>query len=252
MIERQPDPPRDLSTTRVGGGGSARAVALVTLVTLATVVWVGFSGRKPEPPISARVDAPAPLLVAAASPASADPAASPLAIAPWQTRYIESLPLRHAGPLGQDAYSIIATFAGREYPVLLDEIAPRHLTAAYRIPFPRPATSGTLRLAQLWSRGAARNYVPIGRWHVPLDPLAPETRRAANVIDVTVAGRRGLVGAPRLLSRGYRLTVRAESRLNSGVLWIDIRIGPGHSIRGDDGIFGWPVVLQLSGEDASR
>jgi len=233
------DPRIELSTTRVGGGRSARLVAVAALAVLVGVVGIGLVGRLSERPRPSSDQ-----LSADASP-TPTPNGPSAGIAPWQIRTMGQIRLRPAKPAGSDAFGVVASVGGRGYSALLDEIEPGHYHAMYVVPFPRPATEGTLALNQLWSRAPGQNYVPIGSWYLSLDPLAPETRNTADVIDVSVAGRHTMTTGSRLQLRGYRLRVRAESRLNSGVLWVDVWLGPGREIHGDDGIFGWPTVAQI-------
>ncbi len=53
MTRDRDDKPRsELEIVRIGGGASARLVALVVVGVLAAVVWVGMSNRPPVWPMS--------------------------------------------------------------------------------------------------------------------------------------------------------------------------------------------------------
>ncbi len=227
------EPRIELSTTRVGGGGSARLVALVTAGVLGAVVWVGLSGQAADEPAPAQL----------ALPTAAATARSTLA--PRRTPDYEFI--RPTIPLGADGFGVLALIGSQRYLVVLQEIEVDHLYATMRLPFPRPAAEGTLELAQFWTRDNRPNFVSLGTVRLPLDPLVPETSQQGTVLDRTSPPQLTSSGVPRLVQRGYRLTVRAESRRSFAVLVIDVRIGPKRQLQGDDGIFGWPTILNLPG-----
>jgi hypothetical protein len=123
--------------------------------------------------------------------------------------------------LGDDAFAVIALVAGRQYQIVLRNGGEAFLDGWARLPFPRPDTSGTLELAQLWSRGPSQNFQSIGNWSLPLDLLMPELRTSGTVLTISELAR-PLSGDNRLVRDGFRMEIRLESRSDYGVIFVTI------------------------------
>lgn len=223
MDPRDDGPATPLTTTRVSGGSSARAVALVVVGVLASVVAIGVAGRPAsDPPRGATQDSAVAQSNSAAP--SRDPQASPT---PRPSR--PAVLRERIIPLGEDQFAVTGTIGERYFYELLEEIQPGRLYGTIRVPFPRPAKMIRLEIAQLWTREDRTNHVPIEQLRLPLDHLAPETRLQGRLLDLTVPERPKATDAPRPIRLGYSLLIRAESRLSFGVLTFDLRLGESSS-----------------------
>ena len=219
------------TTTRLGGGRSAWVGALVVLSLLAGLVWVGVSGRpsaSPKPVAAEASATPVPSGAAATStPATIGPAPTP------------------PSELDGETFAVTASIGGQKYPALLEELEPGYLSASFRVPNPPDASEGTLSLDRFWVGSFLDAPVAVGSWRLPLDPIFSNTEREGTVIDVTMPPHPLLLNVPVPVIRGYHLTVSAKNELLFGIVAVEMRIGPNQRIRGDDGIFGWPMVAQL-------
>ena len=245
-----------VETTRVGDGRSARFGALVVVGTLVAVAWVGFSNRPPAPPDVTPAPAIAIQPTSVPQP-SVEPTPLAFATAPASSAHPPGeRPVSTPGTAGsasatRDYYLVQVAFESRTFTNITNEASPGHFQAELSIPIPPPATSATLRLLVLLATAPAVP-VEIAAWELPLQSLNAASGREYLVLDRRVAARRLLLNQPLPVLRGYRLTATAESGVVSGMIRVEMTMGPNGRILGDDGIFGWPTVAQIPSPATSQ
>ena len=205
--DRDAKPRSELKIVRIGGGASARLVALVVVGVLAAVVWVGMSNRPPAVG-TAQTQPPA----AAAS--RSIPAATP---APMLT------PRTTVPP---ETYGVSATIGNRSYVAALDELRPGHMAAILRVPIPPDAGSGVLTITQLWAAEVWNNPVVVGDWTMPLDPLFTGNRDPELIIEAAMPARPKRDDVPPKLRSGFELRVYAQNDLLFGIISIEVTLNP--------------------------
>lgn len=250
--------PSSVEVARVRGGISPRVGAVAVAGVLAAVVWIGISGRPaPTAPASER---PGVAQVPTERPsATADAEATvtpirPVSPSPGSTR----APPRGAS-IEADDLSIVATIGNRQFMTWLRPAEHGHLSGTFRLPIPPPATEGTLELArvwrtvaQIWRTASHDAWATVSTWDLRLESLSAASGRQYLVLDQAMPARPSLRDISPLLTRGYRITVRAKSGVPSGLMSVDIQIAAGHQLEGNDGIFGWPVVGQIQRQTIPR
>jgi hypothetical protein len=177
---------------------------------LAAIVGTAFVNRPPAPPPAAHL-----AVAPATTPAAAAGTVPRPTDAPLPRRSLRGV------NLGEDAFAVIALIAGRQYPIVLRSGGETFLDGWARLPYPRPDATGTIELAQLWSRDSSRNFQSIGRWSLPLDLLMPELRASGTVLTIAEVAR-SLTGDNRLVRDGFRLEIRLESRSDYGVIFVTV------------------------------
>ena len=206
---------------------------------LIAVVWVGMSGRSPTPPPvtfnpvavveHTPANSPAPLPTPTAQPGADDgPTAVPAPLT----------------PVSGDVFGVSAVLGDAQYITILSEPEPGHLTGRLRLPIPVPAEEGTFVFQQFSSAEVPGQSVSIADWPITVAALSADSSEFY-AVNATLPARRTIVGAPRPVERGYRLTVVGQRNGNEGELVINVRIGPNRQLQGNDGILGWAVVAQL-------
>lgn len=203
--DRQPEPRSALEVVRIGGGASARLVALVVVGVLAAVVWVGMSNR-PPPVGKPQTQHPA-IAGSTATPAST-PTPTPRPTVPAET------------------YGVSATIGNRTYLAALEELRPGHMFATLRIPIPPDAASGLLTISELFTADFWNNPVSVGDWTMPLDPLFTASRDPELVIDAAMPARPHRDDVPTKVRGGFGLKVYAENDLLFGILSIEVTLNP--------------------------
>jgi hypothetical protein len=137
--------------------------------------------------------------------------------------------------------SLIATIGGRQFMTWLRPTDQGHLSGTFGIPIPPPATDGKLKLEQVWRTveqawrsPSHRAWATLSTWDLRLESLSAASGREYIVLDRTIPARTAR-GVSLLVSRGYRIIVRAQSGTPRGLMTVDIQIAPGHQLVGDDG-----------------
>jgi len=216
-------------TTRIGGGGSAHAIAIGVVVVLVALVWVGWSGR-PGPPAGAPLasGAAAPTAVAAgisptpvATSGPADATAEPRPSG-WQ-------PVETARPsvsLADDVYAMTAGYSGAGGGSMLREVERGHLQATLQLPSAGRATGMTVELHQLSSVGIPNSYVQLGSWDLAEDEFVPDTPQGSRVLDDRVEAQVDAPNPSLLVRRGFTIQVHAATRGLIVDLLVDIKLLP--------------------------
>jgi hypothetical protein len=217
-------------TTRIGGGGSAHAVAIGVVVVLVALVWVGWSGR-PGPPGAAPLasGAAAPTAVAAGISPTPAAATSGPADATAEPRPSGWQPVETARPsvsLAEDVYAITAGFSGAGGGSMLREVERGHLQATLEMPSAGRAMGMTVELHQLSSVGMPNSYVQLGSWDLSEDEFVPDTPQGSRVLDDRVEAQAGASNPSLLVRRGFTIQVHAATRGLNVDLLVDIKLLP--------------------------
>jgi len=121
------------------------------------------------------------------------------------------------------------------------------------MPFPPPATEGTLELEQVWRTVAQTWRTPshdawatLATWDLHLESLSASSEREYVLLDRIMPARPTVRDLSMLVTGGYRITVRAHSGVPLGVVTVDVHMAAGRQLEGNAGIFGWPVVAHLA------
>jgi len=220
-----------LVTERLGGGVSARLVAVASVGLLLGVVWLGVSGRTappastPEP--AAAIGSP---VAATATPAPSGPtAATPR---PDRTPIVRGgLPAdtiphasRRLGPLGEDAFAITFWLEGRFYLNVLREQESGRLKAVTRVPLYSDMGDTSMQIIQLWTRDDRPPLAEIADYELPLSALLTGPT-PGTLLEVVREARPLRQLAPRLVRRGYELTVGTDVRRDHAYLLFDLTMG---------------------------
>jgi hypothetical protein len=242
-------------STKIGGGRSAWLIALAALLAVVGFVAIAVSGREQPPVFSVATAEPSRAAASsAASSAAPDPApATPSAV---PAAAVEQIRPSTSGPLPERFLGTVLELGGEEYLAELQEVAPGHFYAAYRIDFPRPARTATLGLAEIAPKMSSGTWHSLGEWQIDLAPMTPETRRAGRVLDAVELPQLTPAG-PELGRSGFQITVYAEGRLNFGLLTIDVRRGaerpyPNESYAVDVRAGAFATRVTLTGFEAGR
>jgi hypothetical protein len=234
---------------QVSSGRSARLGAILVAGALVTVVWIGISGRPaPVVPASERPGLAQATTARPSATTDAQAAATPLPPVPPSPGPIVTPPPA-AASIESDDLSIVATIGNRQFMTWLRPAGPGHLSGTLHVPVPPPATEGTVELeqvwrtvAQMWRTPSHEAWTTLGTWDLRLESLSPASGREYVVLDRTVPGRPTVRDVSQLVTRGYRITIRAQSGVPRSPMIVDVQIAGGHQLVGDDGLFGWPVV----------
>ena len=222
-----------LVTERLGGGVSARVVAVASMGLLLAVAWLGVAGRSAQPastpPAAAAIDSP---LAATATPAPSGtappfPAASAPTPAVASEQPIRSAPLvipRRFGPLGEDAFAVTFWLEGRFYMNVLREQESGQLKAVTRVPLLPEIGDTPMQIIQLWTRDDRPPLAEIADYELPLGELLTGPRRG-NLLEVELEARPRRQHAPRLIRTGYVLTVGRDVRRDHAYLMFDMTLG---------------------------
>jgi hypothetical protein len=222
---REPEP--ELTTTRVGGGKSARLIALGATVVLGLTVYIGVSGQGNSTNTS-----PAPPAVADASPTQT-PRPSPRSLPP-DPPHIEQI---SDGPTKPRPYQFLGTVlevANQEFEAVLEPVAETgpsqaaySYAASYRVPFPLLSDHAELHLASITSTVSHDVFETYGIYGVSLASLVPGEIGDQTVLDVTSAADSSLIAQPDadpLKRNGFELSVTAENRQDQGILAIKLQV----------------------------
>lgn len=218
-------------------GGSARAAAAVVALVLVAVVWLGASGRQPQPPLAAQsVDITTPSPARTQVSAAARTATPTSGDVPSRTTVppISPSPLVAPIPLGEDALAVIVHDSDRPrgYLGILHETSQGVLQASVRMAA-EPTGSGpiTIQLAQLWTRGDGPPFATIETFEIPRHMLlgAPH---GTTLVDATARARADRRRAPRLVRRGYNFRVEVERRDEQLYLVATLTVGAREPRRG--------------------
>lgn len=268
------EPPVEPVTTRIGGGVSARLVALIAVAVLGGVTWIGVAGRSNDPP-------PAALAVPSSAP-SPRPPPEPTPT-PGQSDRVDYR--RPADGLGQDGFDLRALLGGRRYLGVLDEIEqvpdppaeptptpqplppiaplteryvvagtvgaeqfrtqlvevkPGYLAGEYWLASPPDGDELFFRFARRVPRSSAGRDV-IGRWNLGLDVLSSDQRAGLEQVIASAPPRPRMLAAPVPIQRGYELHVSVRLAFNEvAVVYFEMVLGPTRRILGEDGLIGAP------------
>lgn len=215
-------------TTRIGGGGSAHAVAIGVVVVLVALVWVGWSGRPTGQPVGAQLlpsGAAAPTAVGAGSTPSG-PTSGPTAPTPRSPSRGPTETRSPSSRLADDVYVITAGFAGGEDGAILQLLGATHLQGLMYVPASQPDWPIMLRLHQLSSAGMSHGYGQLGEWELSIDEFAPDAPEGTRVLDVQVAAQPDAANPSLLVRRGFTVVVHAEARRSIVQLTVDISLSP--------------------------
>ncbi len=220
VLSARPEP----TPERVGGGISPRIAAAGAGILLAVVAAIGVSGRAPgtvpgSSPAVAAGNTPSPVQSALAGPAATLRDSPPSTPNPDPTPQPTPFVMPTPRPAHDDELLIHVTLGSHHLVGFLDESPSGRLRGAVSFRFPRPARAGILRVIDL---SAGERPANVGVFTLSLHPLMPETTRSGTVLDVAVAAQPALGEAPRLIRDGYRLAVRAESRLDFALIRVSI------------------------------
>lgn len=220
--DREPVP--ELTTTRVGGSGRARLIALGAGVVLVGVVYVGLSGRTDGGPLTASV--PPPSLVA---------------LRPTPTRG----PERTSGPLttvqqirdpdARPQYQYLGTaliLGGQEFIAALDQQTPTYFYGVYGIPLDWTADSGTLELAQMTSSVSHDTMDRLGQWDLSLEAVVstPMGNVVLDAVQPPMPSTVATSDASPIALHGYRITARLEHQSDFDLLAIEVHVGSGNAL----------------------
>ena len=253
MTDLRRGPPIVLETTRVRGGGSARLGAVVLAGVVGLVAWIGISGP-PDPvvPASRRPDV---AQISSPSPSATTTAATTPEPSIAPTREPTATPRSALASIESDDLSMVATLGRRQFMTWLRPVKPGHLSGSFEMPIPPPATQGTLEFEQVWRTVAEVWRTPshdawatLAKWDLRLESLSAASGREYVVFDRVMPARPMVRDVSLLVARGYRITVRARSGNGRGLITIDVHLAAGNQLKGNDGIFGWPIVAQLDVE----
>jgi hypothetical protein len=207
------------TTEHIGGGASARLAGVGVALVLLSVVYIGMSDRRGKqearPPASSGS--------AVISPAS--PTARPT---PRPTAVPRGLPREEWTPVGsarEDFYGVTTRIGDRLYFGLLPESSPGRMQYTLRLGFPAPAATVQLQIVQLWSRDDRPNYAPVATHELALPPLVRGTERTEVVLLDEVAPKARARNKPRMLQRGYTISVTTETRDDRAYLIMDVSVG---------------------------
>ena len=168
---REPVP--ELTTTRTGGGRSARFIALGVSAVLVAVVYLGVTGQKATPPTS---DA-SPKPVAANALTIAQPSAAPA--------YPGPIVATGNSPAQPYFLGVGLTIGGQTAIAMLNQGTPHELFADFTVPTPLPDGDGTLDLRYVDNR--AREQSRFATWSVPLDIFGSSYPQSVVLVDDTRA-----------------------------------------------------------------
>jgi hypothetical protein len=233
-------PPREPTTTRIGGGGSAHLAAIGVVVVLVSLAWVGWSGRPAGPgaaptvPPVAEASAP-PSGAVTHPPATVRPVPDPSGLDGLGGRTVlAEEPTRIH--LVEDVYGFTVAVGGRRYFAVLQETGIGRFTATIRVAFVRLRDAPSVQLHQLWTRAERSNYAELGSWPLPLEAIDPDVRRSGTVLVVEVPARPQARRQALLIRRGFTLQVAVDSQMLFAVLEVDVRLLPRVARRlGEDG-----------------
>ena len=213
---REPLP--ELTTTHIGGGRSAIVVAVLIVAALVGFVAINVAGRPAPPDAAVALPATTTAPTASAGPRSPGQPTPPSLATIAQIRPDESAarPYQYLGT--------VLTVAGQGFIAELEQVEPGRYYAAYRIPFPRLGREASLELADIQATASHDSWTSLGRWQISLDPIVPETRQAAKVLD-EIQLPRFEPGGSALKRSGFSIKVFAEGRISFGLLTIEIERG---------------------------
>lgn len=227
-------------TTRIGGGGSANAVAIGVVVVLVVLVWIGWSGRPAGPSGGGAVlpsGAPAPPAVGAAStePHGTQPgsAASPTAVSPagvtpqpQSSNPAPAATIRPSVRLADDVYAVTAGYPGAGSGSTLRVVDRGHLQASLRneLPSHSPGLDMTFELHQLSSVGMPTSYVYLGSWEATSGDFFPMTPLGLRILDARVEAQPDAPNRSLLVRRGFTIHVHAVESGSIVELLVDIEL----------------------------
>lgn len=231
MTVHQSEPPLEPVTTRIGGGISARAVALGAVAVLTVVVWLGMSGRSNQPPAVADVQ----------PPTSTPPTSAPSIAAATPTPTLDSQSLPDFLPQSRPAvgrYVLGGRVGGARFKIELVEQEPGRLTGQYWPVSPPAGNRLVVRLLEVAPAGD-EEATRVGRWRLGLDELAGDHRSGEGPFTISVPPRPAMLGAQLARQRGYELRVSVRLAFNEvAVIDFDLALGSGRRVVGDDGVMG--------------
>lgn len=207
------------STERVGGGLSARLIAVAVAGVLVAVAWIGAAGRPAAPSVATQgpVANPGPVAeaprVEAATPAPSlggDMARIPHATDRPRNHEAGDTPDPNMLPEPVDGFVVTGLAGGFPFRTPLREVQPGVLTGQFWLP-DRPLDDGlNCELAQLWSTVARRQTTPLGSWDLSLLELASNHRAGRETATAEVGAKPRKLWAPRPIRTGYtfQVTVR--------------------------------------------
>jgi hypothetical protein len=216
-------------TTRIGGGGSAHAVAIGVVVVLVALVWVGWSGRPTGPPAGAP-----PVPSGGAAPTAVGVGSAPagdtpgpveptprLTPRPWPTG--PRATLRPSAHLGDDVYALTARSVGAASGSIL-QVEHGHLVARLELPSSGPSMPIMLELHQLSSVGMPNSYVQLDMFDQSLDQFVIDTRTGVRVLELRVESQPKAPNAALLVRRGFNFAIQATVRQSTVELVVDISL----------------------------
>ena len=212
------------TTTRVGGGRTARGAAVASALVLAAVVGLAIAGRAPD----AATPSPTAAVIAVMTPSRATPTPTPLSRPIATGSSVAASPAPAASPFvlpsprpGAGASLAVVLAAGADVSVTFLQSDPHGtLAAAVRVPFPRGSTDATLQVGEVRGEDGSSTFLPISSFRLGLSP-----RASGMVLDRRVEPHPELRNVPRLVQTGYVVRVLAESRSDEYRLWITINRG---------------------------
>lgn len=220
---RDGEPVPELTTTRVGGSGRAKLIALAAVVVLGSAIFLGLSGRTATAP--------------KASPVAAVPTAKP---GPERTfppiNTVQQIRDPNA-PLQYQYLGTALTLGGQEFIASLEQQAPRNFYGAYRIPVPWPDDHGTIRLAEMSSTVSHDTFDGLGSWDVSLDILTRPGSLGAVVLDAIQLPTPTMIvnsTVSRIMRNGFRITARLEHQGDHDVLAISVYVGVDPQLPNED------------------
>lgn len=223
MTVNRDEQPSELTVAPVRGGPPVRLVALGVIGVLAAVVYVGLSGRATTPSALTRPTS----AVAAVEPSQrATPTPGVPTTADGAGPYPGATPIDQLGGIRNPSSTlgVALTVAGRLSLGQLDEVAPRHLRATYRLPLPVPATEATLELLNVayWPPPDYR----YATWTVPLAVFDSKSANGAVILNDTQPPQpNARSSAPQLVHNGFRMEVSGARDAQGGLVSIDLTIG---------------------------
>jgi hypothetical protein len=211
---------------RLGGGGSARLIALAVVVVLGGFIAIGVMGRGPAaPPVAEAPRTPLPTGATSVTSPSHPPASPTPAATPSPFGAVERITASSPAPGSSgDRLAAVLEAAGTMHMALLERTGSGQWVATYLVPYPRPALEGRLVLTQV-NAPAGTSRLTLGRWPISFEPMTPEWERAGVVLDA-VEPATDNPGAHPLASDGYHIVVVASSRLYYGLLTVYVERQP--------------------------
>jgi len=158
----------ELTTTRLGGGRSARVIAVAVGALLIGTIYVGVSGHQAQPPAPVP---PAPLARSTAeTPRSdapvvaADASPNVPAQSPVDSNAIQAIRANPAAPVRYQYLGARLSVRGQSLLAVMDPVADNEYRVAYRIPSDLVSAVVTLNISAVMDTVSHDDFDALGQW----------------------------------------------------------------------------------------